>query len=156
MRVECICLHVYKVQVQYIHVHVLMRDKKEGRKQGQTNRKAKQYSTPKVVTFLENKNELPRVGLEPTTLYTLNRALNLPLHVCIHVYGQPDCTPLKQGGASVGKWAESPHSPQDEWHCRSGWPKQENAEVSRVTLHAASGSSRDDATPQGEKSVERY
>ena len=49
-------------------VHVLMRDeKKEGSKQGQTNNKAKQHSTPKVVTF-PKKNELPRVGLEPTTL----------------------------------------------------------------------------------------
>ena len=51
-------------------VHVLMRDE-EGRKgerskQGQTNNKA--------VTFLK-KNELPRVGLEPTTLYTLDRVL---------------------------------------------------------------------------------
>ena len=48
-----------------------MRD--ERKKQGQTN-KAKQHSTPKAVTF-PRKNELPRVGLEPTTLYTLDRAL---------------------------------------------------------------------------------
>ena len=39
----------------------------------QTN-KAKQHSTPKAVT-LPRKNELPQVGLEPTTLYTLDRAL---------------------------------------------------------------------------------
>ena len=39
--------------------------KKEASKVKQTN-KAKQYSTPKTVTFPE-KNELPRVGLEPTT-----------------------------------------------------------------------------------------
>ena len=60
----------------YIHVymHVLTRDEKEERKkQGQTN-KAKQHSTPKAVTS-PRKNELPRVGLEPTTLYTLDRAL---------------------------------------------------------------------------------
>ena len=51
-----------------------MRDEKKGRsKQGETN-KAKQHSTPKAVTFLK-KNELPQVGLEPTTLYTLDRAL---------------------------------------------------------------------------------
>ena len=31
-------------------------------------------STPKAVTF-PRKNELPQVGLEPTTLYTLDRAL---------------------------------------------------------------------------------
>ena len=36
--------------------------------------KAKQHSILKVVTF-PKKNELPRVGLEPTTLYTLDRAL---------------------------------------------------------------------------------
>ena len=51
-----------------------MRDEKEGRKkqarsnkQGQTNSKAKQHSTPKAVTF-PKKNELPRVGLKPTTI----------------------------------------------------------------------------------------
>ena len=47
--------------------------KKEASKVKQTN-KAKQHSTPKAVTF-PRKNELPRVGLEPTTLYTLDRAL---------------------------------------------------------------------------------
>ena len=52
-----------------------MRDEKEERsKQGQTNNKAKKHSTPKAVTF-PKKNELPQVGLEPTTLYTLDRAL---------------------------------------------------------------------------------
>ena len=45
---------------------------KEGRKQGQTNNKAKQHSTPKTVTY-PKKNELPQLGLEPTTLYTLDR-----------------------------------------------------------------------------------
>ena len=52
-----------------------MRDegrKEERSKQGQTNNKV--HSTPKAVTF-PKKNELPRVGLEPTTLYTLDRAL---------------------------------------------------------------------------------
>ena len=44
------------------------------KKQGQTNNKAKQHSTPEAVTF-PRKNELPQVGLEPTTLYTLDRAL---------------------------------------------------------------------------------
>ena len=45
------------------YIHVLMRDerRKEGKsKQGQTNNKAKQHSTPKAVTF-PKKNELPRV-----------------------------------------------------------------------------------------------
>ena len=54
-----------------------MRDEKEGRsKQGQTNNKAKQHSTPKAVTF-PKKNELPRVGLEPTTLHSTQSALPL-------------------------------------------------------------------------------
>ena len=55
----------------------LMRDEKEERKkQGQTNRqgKATQHSTPKAVTPPRG-NELPQVGLEPTTLYTKQSAL---------------------------------------------------------------------------------
>ena len=59
------------------YIHVLMRDerrKEERSKQGQTNNKAEQHSTPKAVTF-PKKYELPQVGLEPTTLYTLDRAL---------------------------------------------------------------------------------
>ena len=64
------------------HVHVLMRDEKEGRcKQGQTNNKAKQHSTPKGIAF-PKKNELPRVGLEPTTLYT-NVQYMLCMFVCL-------------------------------------------------------------------------
>ena len=51
-----------------------MRRKEERSKQGQTNNKTKEHSTPKAVTF-PKKNELPRVGLKPTTLYTLDRAL---------------------------------------------------------------------------------
>ena len=47
--------------------------KQQAIKVKQTN-KAKQHSTPKAVTF-PRKNELPQVGLEPTTLYTLDRAL---------------------------------------------------------------------------------
>ena len=63
-----------------MYVHVLMRDerrKEERSKQDQTNNKAKQHSTPKAVTF-PKKNELPQVGLEPTTLYSLDR-VPLPL-----------------------------------------------------------------------------
>ena len=53
----------------------LMRNEKEERKKQaskvkQTN-KVKQHSTPKAVTF-PRKNEM---GLEPMTLYTLDRAL---------------------------------------------------------------------------------
>ena len=48
-----------------------MRRKEERSKQGQTNNKAKQHSKPKAVIF-PKKNELPRVGLEPMTRYTLD------------------------------------------------------------------------------------
>ena len=57
-----------------MHVHVLMRDEKEGTKkedtskQGQTNNKAKQHSIPKAVTF-PKKNEL---GPEAMTLDILH------------------------------------------------------------------------------------
>ena len=47
-----------------------MRDEKEVKQ----TIKAKQHSTPKAVTF-PSENELPQVGLEPTALYTLDRAL---------------------------------------------------------------------------------
>ena len=52
-------------------MYMLVRD--EGRKKEAskvTNDKAKQHNTPKAVS-----SELPRVGLKPTTLYTLDRAL---------------------------------------------------------------------------------
>ena len=49
------------------------RRKEEASKQGQTNNKAKQHSTPNAVTF-PKKNELLQVGLKHTTLYTLDRA----------------------------------------------------------------------------------
>ena len=62
-----------------------MRRKEERSKQGQTNNKAKQHSTPKAVTF-SKKNELPRVGLEPTTLYTLDMYTK-----AAHVYTYWDC-----------------------------------------------------------------
>ena len=52
-----------------------MRDEKEERKkQARSNKQTRQSITPKAVTF-PRKNELPRVGLEPTILYTLDRAL---------------------------------------------------------------------------------
>ena len=54
-----------------------MRDEKEERKkQARSNKQTRQSNTahPRQSLFLE-KNELPQVGLEPTTLYTLDRAL---------------------------------------------------------------------------------
>ena len=69
------------ISMAFPSFYCVMRDEKEGRsKQGQTNNKAKQRSKPKAITF-PKKNELPQVVLEPTTLYTLDRA-----HVeCIHI-----------------------------------------------------------------------
>ena len=54
-----------------------MRDEKEGRQ--------KQARTPKAVTF-PKKNELPRVGLEPTTLYTLDRAHMYNIYCTCRLY----------------------------------------------------------------------
>ena len=69
------------------------RRRKEGRsKQGQTNNNAKQHSTPKAVTF-PKKNELPQVGLEPTTLYTLDRVLPAGTCTCTYESGiAAECT----------------------------------------------------------------
>ena len=64
-------IHMY--MYIYIYIHVNLIDEEGRSKQGHTNNKAKQHSTPKAVTF-PKKNELPRVGLEPTTLYTLERS----------------------------------------------------------------------------------
>ena len=53
-----------------------MRDEKEERKkQARSNKQTRQSNTahPRQSLFLEN--ELPQVGLEPTTFYTLDRAL---------------------------------------------------------------------------------
>ena len=61
-----------------------MRRKKEASKVKQTN-KAKQHSTPKAVTF-PRKNELPRVGLEPTTLHTLDRVLFQLSYIFMYTY----------------------------------------------------------------------
>ena len=62
------------------YMHVNERRKEERSKQGQTKNKGKQHSTPKAVTF-PKKIELPRVGLEPTTLYTLDRASIIIVHL---------------------------------------------------------------------------
>ena len=74
-----------------------MRRKKERSKQGQTNKQTRQSNTahPRQSLSLE-KNELPQVGLEPTTLYTLDRALYQ----------------LSYRGSSAG-WAQSPSTPDE-------------------------------------------
>ena len=61
----------------YMYMFLMRDEKEERKKQARSNKqtiKAKQHSTPKAVTF-PRKNELRRVGLEPTTLHTLDRAL---------------------------------------------------------------------------------
>ena len=64
-------------------MHVFMTDEKEERsKQGQTNNKAKQHSTPKAVTF-PKKNELPRVGLEPM-MYIYIHSGFIHIDMCIY------------------------------------------------------------------------
>ena len=56
-----------------MYIHVLMRDEKEGRKkQARSNKKQRTQHTQGS----HFKNELPRVGLEPTTLYILDRVLS--------------------------------------------------------------------------------
>ena len=56
-------MRVLSMNVHYVHVS--MRDEKEAIMVKQTIRQSKAVTFPK-------KNELPRVGLEPTTLYTLD------------------------------------------------------------------------------------
>ena len=57
-------IHVNGVYIDTTYIHVLMRDEKkeERSKQGQTNNKAKQHSTPKEVTFQRKMSCLGWVG----------------------------------------------------------------------------------------------
>ena len=59
------------------------------------DRACKQHSTSKAVTF-PKKKELPWVGLEPTTLYTLDRAL-YRLSYLAYSYKHVDCIYLPIG-----------------------------------------------------------
>ena len=61
-----------------------MRNEKEGRSK-QTARQSNTAHPIKAVTF-SKKNELPQVGLEPTTLYTLDRAHMYMYSVCVQYY----------------------------------------------------------------------
>ena len=65
-----------------------MRRKEERSKQGQTNNKAKQHSTPKAVTF-PKKNELPRVGLECTAQTSLDHYSQTTYTVLEGFWGSP-------------------------------------------------------------------
>ena len=68
----------WDLQTEGRHNYNVLIRKEERGKQGQTNNKAKQPSTPKAVTF-PKKNELPWVGLKPTTLYMYSIQSVLPL-----------------------------------------------------------------------------
>ena len=86
---KCTYIHVH-VHYLCVHVivHVLMRDEKEGiKKQARSN---KQQGKATQHTQGSQKNELPRVGLEPTTLYTLDMYVYC---TCVHVErGNVTCT----------------------------------------------------------------
>ena len=71
--------------------------KKERSKQGYTK---KQHNTPKSAVTFPKKNELPRVGFEPTTLCTLDR-----MYMYITV-----CVPVEKSVISGGR-VQSSHSP---------------------------------------------
>ena len=84
---------VYVLEITKVYtVHVLMRDEKEERKkQARTNKQTRQSNTAHPRQF-PKKNELPRVGLEPTTLYTPDRALlyvlfYMSIHFSMHTSG---------------------------------------------------------------------
>ena len=54
---------------------------REGRKKQDQTNKAKQHSTPKAV----KKNELPRVGLEPTTLMYVQCAMSCIIYMYLYI-----------------------------------------------------------------------
>ena len=56
------------MQKEQVHVHVNERCRRK-EEPSKVIQRTKQHNTPKVVNFL-NKNDLPRVGFEPTTLCT--------------------------------------------------------------------------------------
>ena len=73
----CTCtycsLRTVTFQASATHMHVAEQEFRKDKICRNNTHKAKQR-TPKAVTF-PRKNELPQVGLEPTTPYTLDRAL---------------------------------------------------------------------------------
>ena len=81
-------VHVHKGTALHTCLNERVR-RKEGRsKQGQTNNKTKQHSTPKAVTF-PKKNELPLVRFEPTHMYTctlLNTTHTTLIHTTYSIY----------------------------------------------------------------------
>ena len=69
-----ICMYMYIVHA--------CRRKEERSKQGQTNNKPKQYSTPKAVTF-PRKTELPRVRLHVHCTCTVHVQLGIVIAITI-------------------------------------------------------------------------
>ena len=97
----CTCIYIVEMQ-------------KEGRKK-QTNNKVKRHSTPKAVTF-QVKNELPRVGLEPTAPYTLDRTfyhVEVAKVLHVHMYNCCSTTELPRQLSWLGPKLTS-HSAPDE------------------------------------------
>ena len=68
----------------HVHVHVLMTDEKEGRKKHARSNKQEDKATQHTQGTFPKKNELPKVGLESTTLYTLARMYIV--HACACKY----------------------------------------------------------------------
>ena len=58
----------------HIYTHVLMRDEKEERKMQARSNKQQDKATQHTQVTYPKKNELPQVGLEPTTHVHIHRA----------------------------------------------------------------------------------
>ena len=58
-----------------VHMFLMRDDKEERKKQARLNKQQCKATQHTQGSHFSLKNELPRVGLEPTTLYTLDRAL---------------------------------------------------------------------------------
>ena len=94
----CTCVHVDTVSKQQIHVEI----QKEGRKKEASKAKqtlkqqgrATQHTRGSHFSKMKNELHVPRVGLEPTTLYTLDKALYIYMYIHVHVHVYVNCTSL--------------------------------------------------------------
>ena len=70
-----LCIHYVTFSTSLL-MFLMTDEKEERKKQARSNKQTRQSNTahPRQSLF-PRKNELPQVGLEPTTLYTLDRAL---------------------------------------------------------------------------------
>ena len=67
-----VCSSREEIRMKVHRMHVLMRDEKEGRKQARSNKQQGKATQHTQGSHFPDKNELPQVGLKPTTLYTLD------------------------------------------------------------------------------------